>query len=168
MASAPDSESQAVRALLASVGAEDRQLFLAERRRLLDDRCAASPLLDQLCLLRVVMARLSEGYSEALSAFEALLEQRTRIRPGWRKGSTRKVSGEYESPMPWLHPFRLAREELDPLRAELEAAAAKGETRERRPERLQEVLAKHGLGLPLPSPLVRPRFLPGSLQPPSS
>ena len=157
-----DSESEVVRAMLTRVGSEDQKLFLEERRRLLEDECAESPLLDQLCLLRVVMARLSEGYARALSDFEAMLEQRTRMRPGWRKSLAHKVSGEYESPMPWLHPFRLAREELDPMRNELETAVARGETRERQPERLEEVLAKHELALPLPSPLVQPKYLPGS------
>jgi hypothetical protein len=84
------------------------------------------------------MARLSEGYARALRDFEAMLEQRIGMRPGWRKSLSRKVAGEYESPMPWLHPFRLAREALDPVQDELEAAVAAGETRERHPEQLQE------------------------------
>jgi hypothetical protein len=150
--------------MLTSVGSEDQQRFLEERRRLLEDQCAEGPLLDQLCLLRVVMARLSEGYARSLRDFEAMLEQRIGMRPGWRKSLARKVAGEYESPMPWLHPFRLAREALDPLRNELETAVAKGESRERHPERLREVLAEHGLALPLPSPLVPPRFPPGNVQ----
>jgi hypothetical protein len=159
-----DSESEVVRALLTRVGSEDQKLFLEERRQLLEDEGAESPLLDQLSLLRVVMARLSEGYARALSDFEAMLEQRTRMRPGWRKSAAHKVSGEYESPMPWLHPFRLAREDLDPLRNELETALARGEIRERQPERLQEVLAKHELALPLPSPLVPPKFHAGKVR----
>jgi len=166
MAFSLDSESEAVRAVLTDVGSEERKLFLEEKRRLLEDQCAESPLLDQLCLLRVVMAKLSEGYDRALSKFEAMLEQRTRMRPGWRKSIAHKVSGEYESPMPWLHPFRLARETLVPVREEIETAVARGETLERRPERLQEALAQHGLELPLPSPLMRPRFLPGSVRAP--
>ena len=107
---------------------------------------------------------MSEGYARALRDFEAMLEQRIGMRPGWRKSLSRKVAGEYESPMPWLHPFRLAREALDPVQEELEAAVAAGETRERHPERLREVLAKHGLALPLPSPRMAPRFLPGNLR----
>jgi hypothetical protein len=159
-----DSQSELVRAMLTRVSSEDQKLFLEERNRLLEEQYAESPLLDQLCLLRVVMARLSEGYAKALSNFETMLEQRTRMRPAWRKSFARKVSGEYESPMPWLHPFRIAREELDPVRNELETAVARGETRERRPERLQEVLAKHELALPLPSPLMPPRFHPGNVR----
>ena len=55
--------------------------------------------------------------------------------------------------MPWLHPFRLAREELVALQDEIAEAVARGETRNRHPERLGEVLAEHGLALPLPLPL---------------
>jgi len=165
MASDLESQSQAVRAWLADAGSEDRQRFVEERRRLLEDGGAASPLLDQLCQMRVVTAGLAEGYATALSTFEAALEQRTRMRPGWRKARGRKTSSEYESPVPWLHPFRLAGEELAPLRGELETAVAAGETRERHPEQLREVLAKHELALPLPSPLVQPRYLPGGLRP---
>jgi hypothetical protein len=148
--------------MLESAGSEERELFFEERRRVLADRCAESPLLDQLCLLRVVMARLSAGYARALADFEATLDQRIRMRPGWRKSLARKVAGEYESPMPWLHPFRLAREALSSVQDELEAAVAAGETRERHPERLRDVLAEHGLALPLTSPHVAPRFLPGT------
>jgi hypothetical protein len=164
MASDLESGSPAVRAWLADAGSEDRQRFFEERRRLLEDGRAESPLLDQLCHLRVVTARLAEGYAAALSVFEAALEQRTRMRPGWRKSRGRKAVSEYESPVPWLHPFRLAREELAPLQGELETAAAAGETRERQPERLREVLAKHELALPLPSPLMPPKYLPGGLR----
>ena len=85
--------------------------------------------------------------------------------PVWRKSLARKVADEYESPVPWLHPFRLARETLSSVQDELEAAVAAGETRERHPERLRDVLAKHGLALPLPSPHVAPRFLPGTGNP---
>jgi hypothetical protein len=164
MASRIDSESKAVGAMLASASSEDRELFLEERQRLLEDRRAESPLLDQLCLLRVVLARLAEGYARALSKFEETLEQKTKMRGGWRKSILHKVSSEYESPMPWLHPFKLAAEELDPLRDELEAAVELGETRERDPARLRDTLAKHGLVLPLPSPLTGPRFPPGNLR----
>ena len=164
MTSRVDSESEVVRAMLASASSEDRKLFLEERRRSLEDQRAESPLLDQLCLLRVVVARLYEGYATALSKFEEALEQKTRMRGGWRKSILHKVTSEFESPMPWLHPFKLAVEELDPLREEIEAAVARGETRERDPGRLQEVLAKHGLVLPLPSPFAQPRFPPGNLR----
>jgi hypothetical protein len=156
------SRSEALRTMLESVGSEDQKRFLEERGRVLADQRAESPLLDQLCLLRVVIARLSAGYARALSDFEAKLEQRVRMRPGWRKSLARKVAGEFESPMPWLHPFRLARESLSSVQDELEAAVAAGETRERQTERLRDVLAENGLALPLPSPHVAPRFLPGN------
>jgi hypothetical protein len=146
--------------MLESIGPEERKRFLGERRRLLADPREESPLLDQLCLLRALMAELSAGYARALEAFDAALERRVRMRPGWRKSLARKVDGEYESPMPWLHPFRLAREALVPMQDELEAALAAGETRERHPERLKAALVAHGLALPLPSPHLAPRFLP--------
>jgi hypothetical protein len=152
-----------VRATLADLGREDRQLFLEERQQLLEDQQPESPLLDQLCLLRVITARLAEGYAFALAKFEVTLEKRIRMRPGWRKTLRRKAAGEYESPMPWMHPFRLAREELVAVQDELAEAVASGETRVRQPERLSDVLAKHGLALPLPSPLVPPSFAPGIL-----
>ena len=100
MTSRVDSESEVVRAMLASASSEDRKLFLEERRRSLEDQRAESPLLDQLCLLRVVLARLSEGYATALSKFEETLEQKTRMRGGWRKSILYKVTSEFESPMP--------------------------------------------------------------------
>jgi hypothetical protein len=142
-----------VRSTLADLASEDRKLFLEERQRLLEDPHPESPLLDQLCLLRVITARLAEGYASALASFETTLEKRILMRPGWRKTLRRKTADEYESPMPWLHPFRLAREELVVVQDEIADAVARGETLVRHPERLHEVLAEHGLALPLPSPL---------------
>ena len=66
--------------------------------------------------------------------------------------------------MPWLHPFKLAGEELEPLEAELEAAVLGGETRTADPGRLESVLARHGLELPLPSADVEPAFPPGGVR----
>jgi hypothetical protein len=112
--------------------------------------------------VRLVLARLREGYAQALSNFEERLDDRSAMRDGWRKATARKVAGEYESPMPWMHPFRLASEDLEPLEQELEAAVSSGETRERDLGRLREVLEQHELTLPLPSPIVPPRFPPGA------
>ena len=95
-----DSQSELLRTMLTNVGSEDQRLISDERRRLLDDHCAEGPLLDQLCLLRVVMLRLSEGYARSLGEFEARLARRIGMRPGWRKSLAHKSSGEYESPMP--------------------------------------------------------------------
>jgi hypothetical protein len=167
MASGFHSESQTVRTMLESLSSQDRDLFLEERKRLLEDRRVESPLLDQLCLLRVVMARLSDGHARALAAFEATLEQRTRMRGGWRKSVLRKMSDEYEAPMPWLHPFKLAGEELGPLAQELEAAVERGETRETEWTRLHQVLEKYQLEMPLSSLAVQPRFPPGNARVPS-
>jgi hypothetical protein len=83
---------------------------------------------------------------------------------GWRKSVTRKLPGEFESPMPWLHPFKLAREDLARLEKELEEALAGGETEARSPGRLREVLERHDLQLPLPSPHFEPKFRPGAIR----
>jgi hypothetical protein len=157
-----DSVAQSVRATLSILDADDQQLFFQEREQCTEKQLAEGPLLDQLCCLRVVRARLAEGYKRALADFEERLERRSQMSEGWRKSTARKVTGEYESPMPWLHPFRLADEELEPLERELQEAVAAGETAPRDPERLLQVLESHELELPLPTPLLEPRFRPGA------
>jgi hypothetical protein len=164
MAASIDSASEAARAILRSLSREDQSLFLEEKGRYLARRAGDSPLLDQLCCLRVVMTRLSEGYAEALRRFEEGIEAKTEMPGGWRQSVTRKLPGEFESPMPWLHPFKLAREELQPLEEELEAALASGETEARDQGRLREVLERHELQLPLPSPYIEPKFRPGAVR----
>lgn len=156
-----DSVVESVRATLSMLDSEDQQLFFDERGRCAEKKLGEGPLLDQLCCLRVVRVRLAQGYARALADFEERLERRSRMRQGWRKSTVRKVSGEYESPMPWLHPFRLADEDLEPLERELHEAVAAGETAVRAPERMLEVLERHELGLPLPTPIFQPRFRPG-------
>lgn len=159
MTAALDSVAESVRGTLSILDADDQRLFFEERER--EKPLGESPLLDQLCFLRVVRTRLAEGYARALADFEERLERRSQMRQGWRKSTVRKVAGEYESPMPWLHPFRLANEDLEPLEQELQAAVGAGETAPRGPERLLEVLERHDLGLPLPTPIFQPRFRPG-------
>jgi hypothetical protein len=66
--------------------------------------------------------------------------------------------------MPWLHPFKLAREELKPLVEEWESAIGRGETEARDPHRLREVLDGHELQLPLPSPHFEPKWRPGAIR----
>jgi hypothetical protein len=156
-----DTVSENVRATVSTLDTDDQRLFFEERTRCIQKELGEGPLLDQLCCLRVVRERLAEGYARALGDFEERLERRSGMREGWRKSTVRKVAGEYESPMPWLHPFRLANEELEALERELEAAVAAGETALRDPERLLEVLARHELELPLPTPIIQPRFRPG-------
>ena len=164
MAVSIDSVSDAVRATLQALGHQDQSLFLEEKNRYLEGPVGDSTLLDQLCCLRVVMTRLSEGYAAALGRFEERLEEKTEMPGGWRESVTRKLPGEFESPMPWLHPFKLAREELHPLEEEWEAALARGETEARDSARLQEVLDRHELQLPLPSPDIEPKFRPGAVR----
>jgi len=157
-----ESIDQSVRAALEALGPGERGRFVEERERSLAEGLRAGPLLDQLCCVRLVMSRLQEGYTRALADFEERLDRRAAMGEGWRRSTARKVKGEYESPMPWLHPFRLAREDLEPLEAELQRAVVEGSRNGPDPARLGEVLARHGLGLPLPSPLMGPRFPPGA------
>jgi hypothetical protein len=162
MAASLDSVCESVRAMLAELADEDRRRFLEERDRCREQGLSEGSLLDQLCCVRLVVSRLAEGYAEALAGFEERLDQRSGMPGGWRKSMARKAPAEYESPMPWLHPFRLAKEDLEPLEEELRDAVARGETQEREPGRLRAVLERHELTLPLPSPHVPPRFPPGA------
>jgi hypothetical protein len=164
MADPIDAASEAVRAVLRILSQEDQSLFRKEKQECLARGVVESPLLDQRCCLRVVTTRLREGYSEALTRFEAGLEAKSEMRGGWRNSVTRKLPGEFESPMPWLHPFKLAREELETLEEELETALASGETELREFGRLPEVLERHQLELPLPSPHLEPKFRPGAVR----
>lgn len=149
---------------LQKLSATDRALFLEEKRGYVERKLRDSQLLDELCFIRVVARRLSEGYAVALGDFEQKVEERTRMRAGWRKSTTVKRQNEFESPMPWLHPFKLAGDELAPFEAELEAAVLNGESQPIDPERLARVLGSHDLELPLPSPQVAPRFPPGGVR----
>jgi hypothetical protein len=164
MAASIDSVSDAVRAVLQALSQEDQSLFLEEKDRYLARPVKDSPLLDQLCCLRVVMTRLSEGYAAALRRFEEGLAAKTEMRGSWRESVTLKRPGEFESPMPWLHPFKLAREDLEPLEEEWDTALARGETEARDPGRLREVLDEHELQLPLPSPDFGPKWRPGAIR----
>jgi hypothetical protein len=164
MASSMDSVSENTRATLESLSPEDQQLFLEERRKVLERGVGNSSLLDQLCCLRLIMTRLAEGHEVALNAFDQALGDKLKQRTGWRKSVIRKLSGEYESPMPWMHPFKLAREELQPLEERLEAAVGRGETEELDLSELQRVLERHHLELPLPSPFLPPPFPPGGVR----
>ena len=164
MASSMDSVSENTRATLESLSSEDQQLFLEERGKVRERGVGGSPLLDQLCCLRLIMTRLAEGHEVALNAFDETLGDKVKRRAGWRKSVIRKLSGEYESPMPWMHPFKLAREELQPLEERLEAAVGRGETEELDLSELQRVLERHHLELPLPSPFPPPPFPPGGVR----
>ena len=164
MAASIDSVSDAVRSTLQTLSRQDQSLFLEEKDRYLERPVGDSPLLEQLCCLRVVMRRLSAGYAAALRRFEKGLTAKTEMPGGWRESVTRKLPGEFESPMPWLHPFKLAREDLHPLEEEREAALARGETEVRDSAKLQEVLDRHELQLPLPSPDIEPKFRPGAIR----
>jgi hypothetical protein len=164
MTASMDSVAENTRAMLESLSSEDRQLFLEEKGRALESGVRNSPLLDQLCCLRLIRTRLGEGHEVALHAFDENLAEKVRMRTGWRRSIIRKRTDEYESPMPWMHPFKLAREELRPLEERLEAAVGRGETEELDPGELQRVLERYQLALPLPSPFPPPRFPPGGVR----
>lgn len=142
----------------------DQRLFLEEKDKYVKRQVADSPLLDQVCLVHVIVARLSEGYRKALADFEERLNARITMLEGWRQSVTKKTAGELESPMPWLHPFRVAAEELRPLQEELEAAVMKGETEEKDLGKLREVMDRHQLQWPLPSHVGQPRYLARSVR----
>lgn len=160
MVSSMDSVSEKVGEALGNLSSEDQGLFLEEKDKYVKRQINDSPLLDQLCWMRLIMTRLSEGHAKALTDFEEKLEARSKMLEGWRKSVTTKTASEYESPMPWLHPFKLARDELQPLEEELETAVTKGETGEKDLGKLQEVLDKYGLQLPLRSPSLKPKYPP--------
>lgn len=157
-----DTVSEPARALLRDLGPDDRRLFFDERDVRVAQRAPEGPLLDQLCCLHVITTRLSQGYAAALARFDERLAARSRMKGGWRDSVTRKLPHEYESPMPWLHPFKLAGDELSLLERELETSLAADGSTDADFARVREILARHGLDLPLPSPSVEPRFRPGA------
>lgn len=163
MTSSKDSKSKKASYELGNLSSEEQRRFQEEKDSYVKRQITDSPLLDQVCLLRLIIAQLSGGYAKALTDFEEKLGTRVRMLDGWRQSKIKKAS-EFESPMPWLHPFKLAAEELQRLQEELEAAVMKGETEEKDLGRLREVMDKYQLQLPLPSHLIRPRYLPRSVR----
>jgi len=139
---------------------EDQSLFTETKRRFMEREIADSPLLDQVCWVRLIGTRLREAFTEVLSAYKAKLRSRIDMPGGWRKSTTTKSSGEFESPMPWLHPFKLAADDLQSLEEELTSAASAGETGEKELKRLQEVLLEHHLQLPLQPVSLKPDYTP--------
>ncbi len=164
MASTIDSVSESVRASLEDVSATDRDLFLAEKERAMKQQIIDSPLLDQLCWVRLIRLMLSEGHSKLLAEYEDKLKERTEMVRGWRKSPTTKSASEYEGPMPWLHPFKLAGEALEPLEESLETAVTSGQTEEGDLEALKEVLDRYKINLPLQLQAATPRFPPRPLR----
>jgi hypothetical protein len=149
---------------LDNLSPDDHRFFLEKKDKYLKHQIIDSPLLDQLCCVHLIMTRLSESYEKSLTEFEERLEARTTLLEGWRKSLTTKEMEEFESPMPWLHPFKLAAEELKPLSEALETAVMKGETEEKDLGKLQEVMGKYKLQFPLPSHIMKPRYPPRSVR----
>jgi len=164
MAASMKSVSEKVRATLGGLSSEEQQLFLKEKNEALEGKASDGPLLDQLCFVRLLMAMLAEGHKVAVTDFQATLDGKMHMRGGWRKSIMRKVPSEYESHMPWMHPYKLAREDLQPLEAQLAAAVAKGETEEKDWALIEQVLDRHRLDLPLSVPALLPEFQPGGIR----
>jgi hypothetical protein len=164
MAASLESVSENVRARLEGLSAEDQQLFLEAKAKALETGASGGPLVDQLCFVRQLRATLAEAHKAAVTDFQATLDGKMRMRGGWRKSIMRKVPAEYESHMPWMHPYKLAGDELQPLEAELEAAVGRGETEEKDWALIEEVLDRHRLDLPLSEPPLPPEFQPGGVR----
>ena len=79
-----DSESENPGAMLESLSSEDQQLFLEERGKVRERGVGDSPLLDQLCCLRLIMTRRGT-YDEA--ARIPLDENGSGKSGGWRDPS---------------------------------------------------------------------------------
>ena len=92
------------------------------------------------------------------------LAERANMPGGWRASRTIKAPGEFESPMPWMHPCKLAGDALRSLEYELDEAVSSGETQAIDMARLGEVLDRYGLRLPLSSAPSPPKFPPRSLR----
>jgi hypothetical protein len=159
-----DSVSGKLGLKLDNLDPDDHRLFCEMKDEYLKRQIIDSRLLDQLCSVLVIMTRLSEGYERALTEFEERLEARTALLEGWRKSLTSKSMEEFESPMPWLHPFKLAQEELKPLSEALETAVLGGETEEKDLGMLQDVMGKYKLRFPLPSHIMKPRYPPRNVR----
>ena len=164
MASTIDSVSESIRKLLVDLGEEDLRLFLDDKATYIQRHSSDSPMLDQLCWVRLIRVRLAEAFSVALSNYKERLKGRTSMPGGWRKSPTTKTPSEFESPMPWLHPYKLAGEALRPLEEALETAVTSGETAIQDLSILENVCRQYDIQLPLSSQTSNPSFPPRSLR----
>ncbi len=62
-----DSSSDGIRKSLKGLSEDDRRLFLEYKKTIMGNQVADSPLLDQLCWVRLVRTRLLDNYTIALS-----------------------------------------------------------------------------------------------------
>lgn len=164
MTPAIDSISEDIQRRLADLSEEDLRLFLDDKAAYIQRHIDDSPLLDQLCWVRLIQTRLAGAFSKVLSNYKERLEGRTSMVGGWRKSPTTKAPSEFESPMPWLHPYKLAGEALQPLTEALETAVSSGETAALDLKLLEDVCNRYDIQLPL-SPLpLKPSFPPRPLR----
>lgn len=160
MSSTIPSESEHIQTILNKLNPEDQQLFSETKENYTKRAIADSPLLDQLCWIQLISARLKEHYSTVLSSYEERLKNRIDMPEGWRKLKTIKSPSEFESPMPWLHPFKLTADAIKPLEEELETAVSAGETKEKDLKNLQDLFDKYNLQFPLESLSLKPKYPP--------
>ena len=160
MSSTIPSASEHIQTTLHKLNPEDQQLFSETKENYTKRQIVDSPLLDQLCWIQLINARLKEHYSTVLSSYTERLKNRIDMPGGWRKLRTIKSSGEFESPMPWLHPFKLTADALQPLEEELEPAVSAGETKEKDLKKLQDLFDKYNLQFPLEPLSLKPKYPP--------
>ena len=149
---------------LDSLSSDDKKLFLDLKSEWQKKQIQESPLLDQLCWVQLIRRQLTDRFAKALSSHKEKLEKRVKMPSRWRKSPTIKSPEEFEGPMPWLHPYKMAGQALAPLEKELTAAVGSGDTKAKDIAMLKEVLSKHNLQYPLASEAPVPRFPPRSLR----
>lgn len=150
--------------MLGQLSSNDQERFEQYKDAMRKKQINESPLLDQLCWVRLMRSQLSDSYAKALSGYEERLAKRAEMPGRWRKSPTMKSPDEFESPVPWLHPFKLAGEALAPLEEELEKAVASGDTEAKDTARLGEILDTHGIRFPISSNEPISRFPPRPLR----
>lgn len=149
---------------LDDLSSDDKQLFQDIKSEWQKKQIKESPLLDQLCWVQLIRRRLSDSFAKALLSQREKLEKRAKMPSRWRESPTIKSPEEFEGPMPWLHPYKMAGEALAPLEQELKTAINSGDTNANDISMLGEVLSKHNLKFPLASDEPIPRFPPRSLR----
>jgi len=164
MVSSIDSVSESIRELLVKLSEEQQNSFLDDKAAFMQRQINDSPALDQLCWVRLIRVLLAETLARDLARYTERLESRMSMPGGWRESRTIKSSAEFESPMPWLHPYKLAGEALQPLEEKLETAATSGENQEVDLTKLGKVLEKYDIRLPLAESFYKPKFQPRSLR----
>jgi hypothetical protein len=152
--------SEHIKTALINLSPEDQRFFSETKENYTKREMADSPLLDQLCWVLLIEIRLKENFSKVLSTYTERLKSRIDMPDGWRKSTTIKSYSELESPMPWLHPFKLAADDIQSLEEELVSAVSARETAEKDLKILQEIFDQYNLQFPLQPISLKPEYLP--------